>query len=238
MKTDFICIASHELRTPIQPILGYAELAKKGSVAYEKAIDMIIYQAKRLLRLASDILDTTRLDQDTMVLEKEKFSINGVIRDLAERRVNEGRVKINLNLCNDMDSTVRADISRIMQTISNIFENALKFTPSGGTVELATQHVGNTPNSRYVGIFISDTGPGISADLLPRLFNKFATLSVNKGTEHGTGLGLYICRGIIKAHGGFIIAGNNLTGGAAFKIWLPAFDNNMNTDIVKKASIA
>jgi PAS domain S-box-containing protein len=230
MKTDFISIASHELRTPIQPILGFAELAKKGSVAYEKANDMIIFQAKRLLRLASDILDTTRLDDDKMVLEKEKFSVNEVIRGLVDGRINDGsQVKLNLSLCSDTDVIVSADISRIVQTISNIFENAIKFTQKG-SIELRTRLVGKALDSskKYVEILISDTGPGIPAEVLPRLFNKFATLSVNRGTDHGTGLGLYICRGIARAHGGLIIAGNNFAGGAAFKIWLPAFVDNSN----------
>jgi PAS domain S-box-containing protein len=229
MKTDFISIASHELRTPIQPILGFAELAKKGSIAYERANDMIIFQAKRLLRLASDILDTTRLDDDKMVLEKEKFSVNEVIRGLVDGRINGGQVKLNLNLCSDNDAIVSADISRIVQTISNIFENAIKFTQKG-SIELRTRLVGKAPDSskKYVEILISDTGPGIPAGVLPRLFNKFATLSVNRGTDNGTGLGLYICRGIARAHGGLIIAGNNLAGGAAFKIWLPAFVDNSN----------
>jgi PAS domain S-box-containing protein len=224
MKTEFISIASHELRTPIQPILNYANLANKGLVSHQEALVAITQQARRLQRLANDILDVSRIEGGGLPLDIQQFSINEVVKSCLDEKnlsTSEG-VQIKLALATDGDAlTVHADWQRLVQALTNILGNALKFTKIG-SVEVSTQAV---YDGRYVEICISDTGSGIPHEILPVLFTKFATKSVDKGTEHGTGIGLFISRAIVKSHGGSIVGYNNPKLGATFKIWLPGVRN-------------
>jgi len=219
MKSEFVSVASHELRTPIQPILGVAALAARGAISSEKAWEIVIREAKRLQHLANDMLDVTRLEGGDIQLQKERFCINNVIRDIVDEGKLSSRenVQIKLELAADDDLNLDADKSRLTQVINNLLGNAIKFTKTG-SITIVTKAI---YDRRYMEMFVSDTGGGIPEDLLPRLFSKFATKSVDAGTEHGTGLGLYICKEIIGAHGGSITGFNNETGGATFRILLP-----------------
>jgi signal transduction histidine kinase len=219
MKQEFINIAAHELRTPIQPILGYSELAKKGLMSHEEATEGILSEARRLKQLAEDILDVSRIEGNSLLLNVERFNFKTLIEEIVrEKAVTAGRkIAFNLSLGEIEELEINADRSRFTQVLQNIIGNAIKFTKEG-TISI---EAGISASQKTVQLIISDTGPGIPESILPKLFEKFSSKSVKRGTEHGTGLGLYISKGIVEAHGGFIAGYNNNSGGATFKIDLP-----------------
>lgn len=200
MQTEFINIAAHELRTPIMPILVNVELLEEELGKDHPAIKIITRNAKRLQRLTENILSVTRLDSKSLTLQKESFDINeiilSIIRDESIQLENK-----NVKLVHKSDSNkiiVEADKDRISQVISNLIQNSIKFTPEG-TILVSTTKTGND-----VKVSVKDNGKGIDPQIIPILFSKFVTKS-----EKGTGLGLYICKGIVEAHGGNMWAENN-----------------------------
>ncbi len=225
MKDEFISIASHELKNPVQPILGFAYLAKKGKIPHDEAWDGVLEHARRLKRLATDILDVSKIESGLLNYKMENIRINEVIREVVESlRINlEKGVSMETNL--DMtDVEISADRDRIIQVLQNILENAIKFTKHG-IIRISSKAY---PDLNRVEITVKDTGEGISADVMPNLFGKFVTMSVKDGMEHGTGLGLFIAKEIVTAHRGEIRAYNNDEGGATFMIILPI--NRMKTN--------
>ncbi|MEW5839888.1 HAMP domain-containing sensor histidine kinase [Nitrososphaera sp.] len=226
MHREFINVAAHELRTPIMPILGLAEIiasdAKNrdpdGSLRIsQEEIDIIARNARRLQNLSADILDVTRIESGTLRLNREEFDLGRLLKtavaDAQSRRlVNDRDVRFVLDLPpTDPPMIVYADPQRITQVVANLIGNAAKFTEKG-TITVAARRSGGV-----ITVMVKDTGPGIHPEIMPRLFQKFATKS-----EAGTGLGLYISKRIVEAHGGQICAENNADGaGAAFYFTLP-----------------
>ncbi len=225
LKDEFISIASHELKTPIQPILGYADLAKRGVVAQEEAWDSVVRNAERLQSLANSILDVSRIEAGSLKYDLDMITINDLILYAVNAtKVNpSGKVKLETRL--DRNVEVHADKDRIIQVLTNIIGNAIKFTKEGYIK--VESHV--IPERNNVQITISDTGGGIPSDILPDLFRKFMTQNVRNENRHGTGLGLFICRAIVTAHGGEISAYNNNEGGATFVILLPIADKEISS---------
>lgn len=228
LKDEFISIASHELRTPIVPILGCTYFIRKGKIDQEQAWDIVLRNARRLYRLANDILDVSRIESGDLNYIMEKVRINDIIleavnshKDLLSRDVS-----IDTNLDKDLEITV--DKSRISQVLTNIIGNAVKFTRKG-IIKVET-HV--LPDRNKIEIMISDTGCGIPEDILPRLFGKFVTAKTGDQNNHGTGLGLYISKAIVTTHGGKISAYNNSDGGATFTIVLPIDNISNRTDFI------
>ncbi len=220
LKDEFINIASHELRTPIQPIVSYIELARKGVIDKEKSFEVVMAQTKRLKRLADDILDVSRIDGGRFVLHKEYFNINELVSGI----VNATRLTLSNNVSmeykvssNKEPMHLYADKIRISQVIDNVISNAVKFTKEG----CISMDVSEIDSGSNIQISISDTGGGIPTEIFSKLFAKFATTSVANGTEHGTGLGLFISKAIVEAHGGTIAGLNNSDGGATFGIVIP-----------------
>ena len=222
MQKEFINVAAHELRTPIMPILGEAELIESDISDNESArisreqISSIIRNAKRLDRLAADILDVTNIEGKSLKLNKTTFDINEILSQLVteySRQIEKDvaknkKIKISYEPLHVM---ILADNYRITQVISNIINNAIKFTDQG-----IITIIGNA-DSAELTIKISDTGKGIDNEIINRLFDKFVSRS-----EQGTGLGLFISKNIIEAHGGRIMGFNNENGiGATFVIVLP-----------------
>jgi signal transduction histidine kinase len=222
MQKEFINVAAHELRTPIMPILGEAELIENDISDNESArisreqISSIIRNAKRLDRLAADILDVTNIEGKSLKLNKTTFDIDEILSQLVteySRQIEKDvaknkKVKISYEPLHVM---IIADNYRITQVISNIINNAIKFTDQG-----IITITGNA-DSAELTIKISDTGKGIDNEIINRLFDKFVSRS-----EQGTGLGLFISKNIIEAHGGRIIGFNNENGiGATFVFVLP-----------------
>ena len=221
LKDEFIHVAAHELKTPLQPILGLCELLrdrKTDIVKDEEILDVIIRNSKRLMKLAEDILNVARIESGSFFLKKERFDIGELIseimNDIEEKIVeNKKNIKLFFELYNDNNNNkkiiVEADKNRLSQVISNLLNNAIKFTDEGSiTVIVETKKINNNNNnnSNKVIVSIKDTGTGIDSEILPKLFTKFATTSSIAG---GTGLGLFISKSIIEMHGGSIWAFNN-----------------------------
>jgi two-component system, OmpR family, sensor histidine kinase VicK len=263
IRQEFINVAAHELRTPIQPILGYAELLLEEETddSKKQLLMGIVHNSERLQKLASDVLDVARMDSNTFQLYKEPVNLNYVIskivKDYVKRQERQKvsditRLISNVNGSNNRNNNnnnktsetkltfeskvkedvfVEADKGRLIQVICNLLDNAFKFTEGHGesiqiTLEkqeqqeqgeqrLEQQH----QQEHYAIISIKDTGTGIDPEILPRLFSKFTTKS-----QRGTGLGLYISKNIVEAHGGRLYADNNADDkGATFSIIIPLF---------------
>jgi signal transduction histidine kinase len=217
VQKEFIDIAAHELRTPIQPILGLSEVLKSKITNKNECefIDAIARNAKRLHRLTEDILDVTKIESQSLQLHKEKFYLNDVITSiLADYEGVIRRTKdVKVSVISNGDIPIEADKERLNQVISNLLNNAIKFTEKGSIV-ISSQIKDNDNN---VIVFVKDTGVGIDQGIMSRLFSKFASKSFT-----GTGLGLFISKSIIEAHRGKIWAENNPDGkGATFYFTLP-----------------
>lgn len=217
MQKEFIDIAAHELRTPIQPILGLSEILQSRIKDSEQIswVNAISRNARRLHHLTEDILDVSRIDSQTLKLHKEKVNLNekilNVINDAKNQISNPDKLKIIFSELKE-PIYVEADKGRLYQIITNILNNAIKFTVEG-TISISAV----VKDNNQVFISVKDTGAGIDPEILPKLFTKFTTRS-NKGT----GLGLFLSKSIVEAHGGRIWAENNSDGrGATFCFTLP-----------------
>jgi signal transduction histidine kinase len=231
MQREFINIAAHELRTPIQPILGLVEIMglqfseegeddgkttkEKGEITRDE-LAILVRNAKRLERLSSNILDIARIESGTLHLNIQEFNLNDVLSPLVQdaRNVikNTGKEDvITQYVPSDNNIVLKADKDRLSEVVWNLLDNATKFTEKG-SISIASRKENN-----HITITVKDNGSGIDLDVLPKLFTKFVTKS-----EKGTGLGLYISKSIIEAHGGKIWAENNNDGkGATFTFTLP-----------------
>ena len=226
MQKEFISIAAHELKTPIQAILGMSSLLKYYPERTDQVIEVISRNAVRLQRLSSNILDSTRIESQTLKLEKGRFNIRdlipAIIEDYKERIKDNTNNKVELiydDNPNNNPIAVAADRERIIQVISNLLSNSIQFT-SEGYISL---NIVVDNNSKEVIVTVRDTGTGINPEILPRLFSKFVTRS-----QKGTGLGLFISKSIIEAHGGRIWAENNISDrqGTLFGFALPLETKN------------
>ena len=236
MQKEFINVAAHELRTPIMPILGEAQyierqfMATKQLVAVDnEQVQSIMRNARRLVRLASDILDVTRIESKSLRINKRSFDLDIVIRSVLEDtknalRADEERSNQVLLQYDSIGSIlVFADKGRIYQVIYNLLANSVKFTHEG-YIRVVVER-----NSHEIIVSVIDSGKGIDSDFMTRLFTKFSTKS-----ETGTGLGLFICKSIIEAHGGKIWANNNSGGkGSTFSFTLAYGD----TDPTERVSV-
>jgi two-component system sensor histidine kinase VicK len=224
-QDEFLDVAAHELRTPIQPILGLTEIlrSKINDIQQQELLDVIIRNAKKLQQLSDDILEVTRIESKKLILNKERFNLNDIIYDIVQDYKNNLAKDFNRKLLFDDTNNiffVEADKSRISQVISNLVNNSLKFTPQGTiTISLrktkiqsskSTDSINNDKNNNNdttqeaVEVRVTDNGAGLDPEILPRLFTKFESKSYK-----GTGLGLFISKSIIVAHGGKIWAENN-----------------------------
>ena len=221
IQEEFITVAAHELRNPIQPILGLSEvlLSRKGIIEEDrKLLNVIIRNAKRLRNLTENILDATKIESQSLKVNKQYFKLNDIIKNvLADHKKEEennkqNRIKLAYSSNND-NIIVKADAERLTQVVSNLLGNAIKFTQEG---EISV-NLSRDDTDQLVVVSVTDTGQGIDPEIIPRLFRKFATKSIV-----GTGLGLYISKRIIEAHGGKMWAENNPDGiGATFSFTLP-----------------
>jgi signal transduction histidine kinase len=229
MKTEFITIAAHELRTPIQPIVGLSEIiySKVKDEELRELLDIIIRNSKRLKRLTDNLLDVTKIETHSLILTKEKFNMNilisEILKDYVNKQKNQLMVKIVYDFKRKEDIIVEADRDRLSQVIHNLLDNALKFTTDNNQTIFVI--VDKKKEEEQVVISVKDTGEGISKEVLPRLFSKFTT----SDSKTGTGLGLYICKNIVEAHGGRISAENNSDDkGATFIFTLPINEKRDN----------
>ena len=236
MQEEFINIASHELRTPTQAILAFSDLLQHHPEKRDEMIQAIKRNATRLQRLTEDILDATKIESNTLHLHKEIFDLTDLLsitiddykNNIEKNDTGEDKIRLLYTNINKEPLFVEADYPRIVQVLSNILNNAVKFTKEGkveggggGNVYITAEKK-KTGDGQEVTVRIKDAGQGIDNEILPRLFTKFATKSTN-----GTGLGLFICKSMIEAHGGTIWAENNKDGkGATFAFSLPLVKEN------------
>jgi signal transduction histidine kinase len=258
MQNEFINIAAHEMRTPIQPILGLSDIIlqrilniakqlqrKEEEVVYEQIrdsssvptrsnsifrsslslsvdklipmVEIINRNAKRLEKLTNNLLDVTRFENNkSLDLSKEQFDIDSVIRDSiidASQHIGKKNIKFSYVPVEDSQQVIiKADRTRIAQVLMNLLDNSINSSQEG----IISVTTAIDPDANSITVSVKDAGSGINPDILPRLFSKFATAS-----EKGTGLGLYISKKIIEAHGGKIWAENNKDGkGATFSFTL------------------
>ena len=216
----FINIAAHELRTPIMPIIGYSEILQED-IGERKEIRGIIYNAKRLDQLAGNILEGAKIENQTLQLDKKEFNLKDILTDIIDDYDNlvalKGSKDVKLRY-EPRDIFLVADKVRVGRVISNLLNNAIKFTARGKITVSATEFNNNNNNgSGEIQVSIKDTGTGLSPAIIPKLFSKF--VSTDSG---GTGLGLFVSRNIVEAHGGRIWAENNADGkGATFSFVIP-----------------
>lgn len=222
LKDEFINIAAHELRSPLQPIISYNELALKGLMDKDEALRIIDTESQRFIQLANDILDVTRIEGGALTYRMKKIQLVDIINRIVSSTKISNNIsgEVSLEITADEISKnleIYGDENRISQLFMNIIGNAVKFTRKG----FIKINIKPYPEENKVEIKIADTGGGIPNEIFPKLFGKFVTKSVKGGTEHGTGLGLFISKAIVRAHKGEIYAQNNTEGGATFTIILP-----------------
>jgi signal transduction histidine kinase len=223
MQREFINVAAHELRTPIQPILGLADVLRsqikdKGQL---ELLDVILRNVKRFQRLSQDILDVTMIESRSLKLNKHPIDLNDLIRDIVKDLQNQIQKSDSIvKLLYEPEAVkgkqnsiiVEADRERITQVLWNLLNNAIKFTKEG-TISISTKL-----KDGQVIVSIKDTGEGIDPKIRPKLFSKFVT-----GSSQGTGLGLYISKSVVESHGGkmWVEDSTDRRHGATFHFSLP-----------------
>jgi signal transduction histidine kinase len=226
LKAEFISVASHELKTPINVILGYVELLEEGiygklSDSQREVCGTIAGQADTLTRLVRRLLDVSRFEAGGGKLECRQFKLRRLL-DTLESAFNvlamQREVDFRIALMEDLPEEVRWDEDRMNEVFGNLLSNAFKFTPRGGRVELAATRQGD-----QIVIRVSDTGAGIPAEQLPHIFQKFFQAdNQSKAAVKGTGLGLAIAKEIVGAHQGTISVESQMGHGTTFIITMPA----------------
>ena len=227
LQNEFVNIAAHELRTPIQPLLGAAELIETQFEGKDKIeisrpeIEMILRNAKRLGRLSSDILELSRIESGALKLNREDFSLAYIIADAVRDARSQSTFDSEKQTItyNPDDTFVHADREKVTEVVTNLITNGIKFTEEG-TIAITTER---DLNKGLAIIRVKDSGSGIDPEIMPRLFEKFVTKS-----EKGTGIGLFISKRIVEAHGGTITGENNASGpGATFRFSLPLAQHDL-----------
>jgi signal transduction histidine kinase len=227
VKDEFINVASHEFRNPIQSIINsIALLTSKIKDGEQKVfLEIAVRNSKKLKTLTQNLLDASKIENNSLNLYKEEFCLNDLvsttIKEYEENSFNLTFVSIVIRGCGD-DVLVHADKNRISQVVSNLIDNSIKFTSNGDAISITIERreidsVGNNFDKPVVVVSVKDCGEGLDSEILPKLFKKFASKSFQ-----GTGLGLYICKNIVEAHGGQIWAENNKNEkGVTFSFSIP-----------------
>jgi signal transduction histidine kinase len=231
-QKEFIDIAAHEFRTPIQSVLGYSEFIRSSLVNFDDYFDNLFKNAKRLEKITNDILDVSKIDSQNFELSKTYFDLNDTIKKIVgnhEKEALDKKVKIIFEPKKQEIKTISADESKIQQVIDNLLSNALDFTKDGTIIikvydlSIRSDDKDNSETQESIAIDVKDTGSGINEEIMSRLFEKFSRRS-----DSGAGLGLYITKKIVDMHGGKIWAQNNRgSKGATFTFTLPLNEQTM-----------
>ncbi|MBN1504540.1 MAG: HAMP domain-containing protein [Candidatus Eisenbacteria bacterium] len=223
VRQDFVANISHELRTPVCSIKGYAETLLDGALDDREHardfLNIIHSDSERLARLIDDILDISRIESGGLRMEPKPCSLGEILRravSALEKPAGEKRIRLTVDVPANLPAVI-ADQNRIDQVLSNLLDNALKYTESGGTVTVtARQHDG------HVRVDVTDTGVGILEKDLTRVFERFYRVAGQQSSERaGTGLGLSIVKHIVQAHGGQVSAQSVYGRGSTFSFTLP-----------------
>jgi signal transduction histidine kinase/CheY-like chemotaxis protein len=222
-KDDFLATASHELRTPLNAILGWAKMLQSGALAtrdYQRAIDSIERNARAQVRLIEDILDGSRIITGNLHLEIRPLDLTALVQaalDAVRPAADAKRIELTVAI-DPAASRVVGDPGRLQQVVWNLANNAIKFTPKDGRVDVSLQREGTD-----VELTVRDTGEGIAADFLPHVFERFRQAEGSTTRRHGgLGLGLALVRHLVEAHGGTVhAASEGPSRGATFRVRLP-----------------
>ena len=224
LRDTFTHTIVHELRSPLASIKGSAELLLKGKVPEdekEKMLAVIKSSAERMISQVSDLLDSAKLDAGKLSIVKEATDINEVIKNSVELFSSSATLK-HINIFKELDDKlpkIMLDAARIGQVLNNLISNSIKYTPEEGKVTVKSRQEGGN-----LELLVEDTGMGIAEEKKALLFSKFATInnkSLNDGGQTSTGLGLYITKGIVEAHGGKIWVESELGKGTKTFVSIP-----------------
>jgi signal transduction histidine kinase len=224
-KSDFLANMSHELRTSLNSVIGFSEVLLDqlfGAInaKQHEYINNILYSGRHLLSLINDILDLSKVEAGMMVLDFNDFSVREALETsvmMLKERAFKGEIALHLELAPSADLSIGGDQRKLKQILFNLLSNAVKFTPAGGTVEVSAVRDGH-----YIEITVADTGMGIKADDIPKLFQSFTQLeSVYTKKFEGTGLGLALTRQLVELHGGRIWVKSEFGAGSRFIFTIP-----------------
>jgi signal transduction histidine kinase len=219
VRRDFVANVSHELKTPLTAIAGYAETlaAEAADKQAKQFAETIVENARRMQRLVDDLLDLSRIESGAWAPEPKPLRVQAAALEAwgpFEDRARERRIQLETTTNSD---TIQGDPEALRQIFTNLFDNALRHTPAGGRVRVATERAGTNMLVR-----VSDTGTGIPADHLPRIFERFYRVDPGRSRqEGGTGLGLAIVKHLVEAHGGHVDAVSELGRGTTIVLSFP-----------------
>lgn len=224
VRKDFIANISHDLRSPLTSIQGFLEAILDGTVPKEKTehyLSVVLDETKRLTKLTNDIMDLSRAESGSILLQIEEFDMNELIRDITKRM--ESRIlqkQIEIELIFEKEQTwVTADPEKMLRVLQNLLDNAIKFTKDKGKIEIETK----TGNKQFVFVFLRDNGMGIAEENQRHIFDRFFKVDSSRGEDKkGGGLGLSIAKEIMKAHGGDLTVKSQLGKGTEFQIEVPS----------------
>jgi PAS domain S-box-containing protein len=240
LKEEFLATVSHELRTPLNAVVGWSRLLRSGQLDGEgaaHAVEVIERNAAAQRQIIEDLLDVSRIVTGKLRIKTQPVDLLLIIHaaiDAVRPAAEAKEIRISTHI-DAPDSIVRADSERLQQVLWNLLANAVKFTPAGGTVDLYLEQQGTLAE-----IKIEDSGPGVPAEFLPRIFERFSQADGSSTRKHGgLGLGLAIVRHLVELHGGTVSAANRELGGAALTVRLPivATDNTEKNPISKIRAI-
>lgn len=219
LRSDFIHNFSHEFKTPIVSIMGFAKLIKKGNLTPEQEqeyLDIIIEESERLSRLSSTVLDLSKVESMTLLTDTTTFSVSEQIREavlMLEQKWNKKQISFEFEM---EETAICANEALLKQVWVNLLDNAVKFSPVDGVVTVTLQKSGDR-----IVFCLKDNGPGITEDALPYIFDKFYQADTSRSTT-GNGLGLPLVKKIVELHGGTVSAESESGHGSLFTVILPA----------------
>ncbi|HVL33643.1 MAG TPA: ATP-binding protein [Actinomycetota bacterium] len=218
---DFVSVVAHELRSPLAAIKGFARtlVVREHDLPAEKRVHyltLIDEQSDRLARLVGDLTEATRIESGGIRLDRDEVDLGMVIKELADGfRGKWSDRPLVLDVPDDLSPVAYADRRRLEEILINLIDNACKYTPPGHPVEVSVRRVDGS-----LSVSVRDHGPGIPEEERARIFEKFHRIDTASGIE-GSGLGLYIVRGLVEAHGGTVTIHDAPGGGARFVFSLP-----------------
>jgi len=215
---------SHELRTPLNAVIGFSQVLREGisgevNAKQQEYLDDILTSANHLLSLINDVLDLSKVEAGQVELQVAPFSLEDALErgvSMVREQATQDGVQVELHANGNVD-VVMGDERRIRQVIFNLLSNAVKFAPAGGQVD-----VNATRLNGEVTVSVADTGPGIAAEDLDRIFEQFQQTEVGASQPEGTGLGLALSKRFVEMHGGRIWCESELGKGSTFLFTLPA----------------
>ena len=231
-ERNFLLSVSHELKTPLAAVRGYAEGLEEGIFTAGEAASTIREEARRLERLVRDLLDLARMNRREFVVHHEMVDLAGVARDVVRRYASDARAgEVTLESAGEAAAPAIADPDRLLQVVSNLVENALRSTPAGGSVWVRAE-----PGM----ITVEDTGVGLAAEDLPHAFERFYLHDRNPDGRRriGSGLGLAVVKELTERMGGTVSVESELARGTTFAVWLPTaeIDNRPGEPVAMRTS--